>query len=343
MILLKKYFLIGVIDIKKNRLKGAFFLICTAVIWGLSFVAQSKGMDVIGTFTFNGIRTVIGSTVLIPFIIYSDYRKDKKIKKLPNDEQSKIKANKKLENKNLVKGGILCGIALCIGGNLQQDAFNYTTVGRIGFITALYMIIVPILGIFMKKKVRPIIWVSAVLGSFGLYLLCASGEGVAFGKGEFLTLLSAIAFSFHILIIDKYSSLVDGVKLSCIQFAVSGVVSCVLMLIFETPTWHSILAAAPYLIYAGAMSCGIAYTFQILGQRDCEPTVASLLLCTESVFAALFGWLILNETLSVAEITGCAIMFVAIILSQIADVDITKVFSKVVSKIKRCIVSKESV
>ncbi len=312
------------ITIKKNQLKGAFFLITAAVIWGLSFVAQSKGVEVIGTFTFNGIRTLLGGIVLLPVIAVFSAKKKSNSKQLSSVEQLVENEKKAEEKKNLIRGGLVCGMALFVGGNLQQHSFNYTTVGKVGFITALYMILVPLLGLFLHKKVRPIVWVSVVMGAFGLYLLCASGESATLGKGEGFALAGAVAFAVHILAVDKYSVLVDGVKLSCMQFFVAGGLSCICMFIFETPKWSDILAVAPYILYAGIMSCGVAFTFQILGQRDCEPTVASLLLCLESVFATLFGWLLLKQSLLPRELAGCVIMFAAIILSQLADVKLPR-------------------
>ena len=287
-------------------------MMSAAIIWGLSFVAQSKSVELLGTFTFNGLRSLLGGIVLLPIIFISSA---KKRKKLSADAQTV--ENKKEDRKKLIIGGISCGIPLFIGGNLQQYAFNFTTVGKVGFITALYMLIVPLLGLFLRKKVRPIVWISVVMGAFGLYLLCVGGERATLGKGEWFALACSVAFAVHILAIDKYSSIVDGIKLSCAQYIVAGRLSCVCMFIFETPQLSAIIAAAPYIAYTGIMSYAVAFTFQTLGQRDCEPAVASLLLCLESVFATLFAWIILHQSLLLREFIGCAIMFIAIILSQI--------------------------
>ncbi len=298
-------------------MKGGIFLILAAIIWGLSFVAQSKGVEVIEPLTFNGIRMIVGGLVLLPVIgIMSAVNKSKNGKLSVPDAEA---AEKKTEDrKNLIRGGLVCGVVLCVSSNLQQAAFSYTTVGKVGFITALYMLLVPIISlIFLKKRVRLAVWIGVVMGVGGLYLLCAGGETASFGKGETLALLCSVGFALHILVIDKYSAIVDGVKLSCAQFFVSGVISLVLVFFLENPDIHAIMAAAPYILYTGVMSCGVAFTFQILGQRDSDPTVASLLLCLESVFAAIFGWLILKQSMSPVEITGCVIMFAAIVLTQL--------------------------
>lgn len=283
-------------------------LLCSAVIWGLSFVAQSVGMESVESFTFNGIRTLLGSFVLIPLILFREK------KAVPND-----KSLKKRENKSLLKAGFSCGILLFFATNIQQFAFKYTTVGKIGFITALYMIIVPIIGIFMKKRVRNVVWFCAALGSFGLYLLCCGSESFSFGYGESLTLICAIIFAIHILIIDHFAPFVDNVKLSSMQFLVSGTLSIICMFIFEKPNLPSIISVWPAILYTGIMSCGVAYTFQIVGQKHTDPSVASILLCFESVFAVIFGWMILNETLTTNEIIGCLLMFAAIIIAQLPE------------------------
>ena len=208
-----------------------------------------------------------------------------------------------------------------MASNLQQAAFGYTTVGKVGFITALYMLLVPIISlVFFKKRVSLPVWIGVGLGVVGLYLLCASGKAT-FGKGELLALACSVGFAIHILVIDKYSAIVDGVKLSCAQFFVSGIISVILMFIFEKPSIHAIMSAAPYLLYTGILSCGVAFTFQTLGQRDSDPTVASLLLCLESVFAVIFAWVLIDQKMSIRELNGCIIMFVAIVLAQLpADV-----------------------
>ena len=208
-----------------------------------------------------------------------------------------------------------------MSSNLQQAAFAYTTVGKVGFITALYMLLVPIISlVFFKKRVSLPVWIGVGLGVVGLYLLCAGGKAT-FGKGELLALACSVGFAIHILVIDKYSAIVDGVKLSCAQFFVSGIISVILMFIFEKPSIHAIMSAAPYLLYTGILSCGVAFTFQTLGQRDSDPTVASLLLCLESVFAVIFAWVLIDQKMSVRELSGCIIMFVAIVLAQLpADV-----------------------
>ena len=306
----------GVITTKKGQLKGGIFLILAAVIWGLSFVAQSEGIEVIGTLTFNGIRMVIGGIVLLPVIAIMSGAQRAKNKKLGAAAQ-KTPEQKKEDRKNLTVGGLVCGTVLCVASNLQQAAFGYTTVGKVGFITALYMLLVPIISlVFFKKHVSLPVWIGVFLGVGGLYLLCAGGKAT-FGKGEMLALACSLGFAIHILVIDKYSAIVDGVKLSCAQFLVSGTISVILMFIFEKPDIHAILSAAPYILYTGIMSCGVAFTFQTLGQRDSDPTVASLLLCLESVFAVIFAWVLIDQKMSARELCGCIVMFVAIVLAQL--------------------------
>ena len=292
------------IFMKNKRFYGNLMLILTALIWGSSFVAQSVGMDYIGPFTFNAIRCIIGGIVLIPIIFIID-----KVKK-----ESQTKDN----NKQLILGGILCGIALFTGSTFQQFGISFTSVGKAGFITALYIVLVPLLGIVFKKKVSLKIWLSVLISMIGLYLLCIT-ENFSIGKGDLLVLFCAFFFAIHILLIDYFSPKVNGVKMSCIQFFVAGIISVLPMAFFENPTINSILSAWAPILYAGVLFCGVAYTLQIVAQKNTDPTVASLLLSLESVFAVISGWFILSESLSFKELTGCALVFIAIILAQLPN------------------------
>lgn len=305
----------------KTQFKGVFMLLLTAFIWGSSFVAQSVGMESVEAFTFNGIRTLMGACVLLPFILIRDSITAKKMTK------EQLSERKRLNKKTLIYGSVL-GVALCAASNFQQFAFNYSTSGKIAFVTALYMLFVPLFGLFFKKKVPFITWVCVFFGFVGLYFLCINPDDAGtLNMGDILTFICSILFAVHILLVEKFAPDVDGIKLSCVQFAVSGTISCLLMFIFESPQPESIVAAALPLLYSGVMSCGIAYTFQIVGQKYTEATVASLLMCMESVFGVLAGAVILHETLSGREIIGCVIMFAAIILSQLSDI-ITAGFKK---------------
>lgn len=295
------------IIINKNKLLGPFYCILAAVVWGLSFVAQSEGAS-IGTFTFNGLRTLLGGIVLVPLVAF---RFKKENSKLPTNEK------KKFPLKDVVIGGICCGIPLFIGGNLQQEAFNYLYVGKVGFITALYMVIVPLFGIFLKRKLKINIWAGVILGVVGLYFLSIKPGDFSVGKGEFVTILCSFAFAAHILVIDHFCQKVDGMTLSCAQFFFAGAVSIICMFIFEEPKIEEIRSAWLPLVYAGVGSCGIAFTAQIFGQKYTNPTVASVLLCLESVFSVLFGWLLLGQSLDKRGYIGCAVMFVAVILTQL--------------------------
>ena len=292
---------------KKQAISAAELLL-TAFIWGVAFVAQSVGMDYIGPFTFNCVRSIIGGLVLIPLVFILG----KKTKADRTEEQTKE------YKKNTVIGGICCGICLCVASNFQQFGIMHTTVGKAGFITALYIIIVPILGIFMKKKVAPIVWVSSVIAVVGFYLLSISGQ-VSISKGDILVLICAVLFSVHILVIDYFSPKGGGVTISCIQFFTSGILCGIMMFLFENPQIKDILAAYLPILYAGVMSCGVAYTLQIVGQKNMDPTVASLILSLESVFSALAGWLILGQGLSGKELIGCALVFVAVLLAQMPE------------------------
>ncbi len=285
-------------------------LLTTALIWGVSFVSQSVGMEKIGAFTFSGIRTLMGAVSLMPFIIVGDRVRNKRM----NVGQRETK--KAVDKKTLLYGLIL-GVVFCAASNFQQFAFLYSNSGKIAFITALYMFFVPVFGLFLKKKVSLATWLCVMLGFIGLYFLCVNPSDLsAINKGDVLSAICAVFFAVHILLIEKFAPKVDGTRLSCAQFIVAGVMSCILMFIFEKPDLAAIGSAMPQLLYSGILSCGVAYTFQIIGQKYTEATVASLIMCMESVFAVLAAAVILHEMLSGRELLGCGIMFAAIILSQ---------------------------
>ena len=294
------------------RRRNSWILALTAFIWGISFVAQSEGGDAVGPFSFNCIRSIIGSTFLIIIIFITD----------------KTGLTKKPENKKaqrtLLLGGVLCGIVLCVATNLQQmGIYLGTPSGKAGFLTACYILLVPILQLFFKKKCGINVWIAVLITLVGLYLLCIDGA-FRLQFSDSLVILCAVCFSVHILVIDHFSPMVDGLRMSCIQFMVTGLLSAIPMFLTEFKDGISAWALAfctwdawiP-LLYAGIFSCGIAYTLQIIGQKGVNPTIASLIMSLESVFSVLAGWVILHEKLSVKELAGCALIFVAVILSQL--------------------------
>ena len=286
-------------------MKNNALLVLTALIWGCAFVAQSVGMDYVGPFTFNMARFLIGAIVLLPVIWFMD-------------RQRKTGAEKGAGQKTLIIGGICCGTALAVASTLQQWGILFTTVGKAGFITAMYIVIVPLLGVFIGKKVRPLIIGCVAIAVVGFYFLCMT-ESLRLGLGDFLVLLCAIAFSIHILVIDYFSPKVDGVKMSAIQFLTAAIISAVPTLLWEQPVLTEILQAWQPVLYAGVMSCGVAYTLQIIAQKNADPTVASLLLSLESVFSVLAGWVLLGQGLSLKELFGCVLIFCAIILAQLPE------------------------
>ncbi|MCI6534595.1 MAG: DMT family transporter [Lachnospiraceae bacterium] len=289
------------------RPKNAFMLILTAFIWGTAFVAQSVGMDYLGPFTFNGVRSLIGGVALIPCIWL--------LQKL-NDKSEPVTEER--NRKDLLIGGISCGVLLFAASSLQQVGIQYTTAGKAGFITAFYIVFVPVLGIFLGKKTGWKVWTAVILALAGLYFLCIT-ERFTIGKGDIFLFACALVFSLHILVIDYFSPKVEGVKMSCIQFLVCGIISLPFMFLLETPRMGAIVDAAWPLLYAGVLSCGVAYTLQIIGQKNVNPAIASLILSLESCFSVLAGWVILGEKLSVCESIGCILMFAAIILAQLPD------------------------
>lgn len=308
---------------RTTQIRNSLLLLLTAVIWGVAFVAQSVGMDYVGAFTFNCVRSIIGGLVLIPCIVFLRNLKRKE-NGGKDDAKEGTAAYGKISLKDALHvtrvelmGGICCGIALFAASNFQQFGISYTTVGKAGFITALYVVIVPILGLFFRKRVSFVVWISVVLSVIGLYLLCMTEKTFSLSFGDLLVLICAVLFSIHILVIDYFSPQGDGVVMSCIQFIVCGLLSGIMMFLFEEPSVSDILAAWMPILYAGVLSCGVAYTLQIVGQKDMNPTVASLILCLESVVSALAGWLILHQELSPRELAGCFLMFFAIVLAQL--------------------------
>lgn len=290
----------------KQQIKSSLILLVTATIWGVAFVAQSVGMEYIGPFTFNAIRCVLGGMVLIPVILV-----------LKKKKETGAENQEKEDKKTLWMGGIACGVILCIASNLQQFGIMEASVGKSGFFTALYIVMIPVIGIFIGKRPEIKLWFCVALAVVGMYLLCMKDGSFTIERADIMLLLCALAFSFHILVVDYFSPKVDGVKMSCIQFFVCGVLSAVGMLFTETPDISNIQAAWLPLLYAGLLSCGVGYTLQIVGQKGINPVIASLIMSLESVISALAGWVILGQVLSPKEILGCILMFVAIIITQI--------------------------
>lgn len=298
----------GLIIIKEKKTRGPVFCILAAVIWGLSFVAQKSGAS-LGTFTFNGLRTVLGGLVLLPFVPLFHSAQNKKAK--PGNKTG-------FNFKNTAFCGTVCGIVLFVASNLQQHAFNFDiTAGKVGFITALYMILVPLAGLFSGRKIRLNVWIALALGITGLYFLCIKKGDFTIGRGEIFSILCAVMFAAHILTVDRFCNEVEPVALSCTQFLVAGIISVICMFIFEKPDFEAVLAHLPELLYAGIASTGIAFTLQVFGQKYTEPAVASLLMCLESVFSAIFGKIILHDVMGARAVIGCVIMFAGVILSQL--------------------------
>ncbi len=299
----------------KTKLKGNLILLLTAIIWGTSFIAQSVGMETISPTAFIGVRCILGAGVLLLAIPVLD-----KIKKNRGDEVQGY-------TKKLILGGVACGVVLYFASVLQTAGMVYTSPGKSGFITALYMVFIPIVGVFMGKKLSPVVPLAVIIAVIGMYLLCIDSTFVI-NKGDVLTLICAMFFTVHILIIDKVSPEVDGVKLSCVQFLVCGGLGIITMF-FDAPEFDfaNILACWKPICYSGFLSCGVAYTLQVVGQKYTDPTSASIIMSLESVVATLttvvlvaLGWNLTGGALTFREIMGCVLMFVAIILVQVVDI-----------------------
>lgn len=294
---------------KHNQVRQVVFPILAAFIWGTAFVAQDLCADSIGTFAFNATRYFIAVLALLVVIAISDRaKKDKPV--LTAEE-------KKAASKQLWLGGLCCGVALAIASNFQQAGLVAgTDAGKAGFITALYVVLVPVFGLFFKRKVSLPVWIAVACSVVALYLLCIKGD-FSLAPGDLLILVCAVCFAVHILVIDHFTAYCDGVKLSCLQFLFAGIISAVCMFLFEDVDFAAIWGCILPLLYVGIFSCGVGYTLQILAQKDSNPTVVTILLSLESVFAVIAGAIILHQQMTAREYIGCVVMFAAVILAQI--------------------------
>lgn len=326
----------GCVMMNRFILRQSLLLFLTAVIWGVAFVAQSAGMDYVGPFTYNGVRCILGGLVLLPCIALLDRlqggrsmqgdaaaraAEGMKTEEAPQPTECGAPTaaeSRKRNRRQLAAGGICCGVILFVASSLQQLGIQYTSVGKAGFLTAMYILLVPVMGLFVHKKVGMKVWIGVVFAVCGLYLLCMT-NGFQLERGDALVLACAVVFSLHILVIDYFSPKVDGVRMSCIQFWICGIVALLCSFVLERPDLNSILAAWQPVCYGGIMSCGVAYTLQIVGQKGMNPTVASLILSLESVVSVVAGFLILEQTMSRRELLGCCLMIVAIVLAQLPD------------------------
>ena len=294
-----------------NNVKGSVILALASLIWGLAFVARAQAADLVPPFAFNSIRCFIGAAALLLVLAIKSVKTKKPI--FPT-EKSKMK--------EMFIGGILCGILLTVSVNFQQYGLSVYPDGsaseaRAGFITALYVVLVPVVSMFFGKRSGIFVWVAVAVAVSGIYLLSLSEGLHHIYLGDVLMLGCALTFTFHILVVDRYGESVGGILLSMLQFLIGGILSGLLALCFETVVWANVIAAAPQLLYMGLLSSGLAYTLQIYGQRYAEPAIASLTMSLESVFAALGGWLISKNTLTPREFGGCALVFAAIVLAQL--------------------------
>lgn len=295
---------------KNNQLRQVVFPILAAFIWGTAFVAQDVCADAMGAFTFNGTRYYIAVlSLLVVLAVSSGFRKDR---------PQLSPAEKKAQRRQLWLGGFCCGTVLAIASNFQQAGLVAgTDGGKAGFITALYVVLVPVFGLFLGRKGSAQLWVSMAIAVVGLYLLCMKDGFGSIQSSDGLLLLCAVLFSFQIMAVDHFSPQMDGVRLSLVEFFVVSVESTVAAFLFEQPAMAEFVTYAGPILYCGVMSSGVAYTLQILGQRDLNPAVASLIMCLESVFSALGGWLLLHQNLSFRESTGCVLLFAAVVLAQL--------------------------
>ncbi|HIV15311.1 MAG TPA: DMT family transporter [Candidatus Avisuccinivibrio pullicola] len=287
------------------ELRQSLFLFITATIWGSGFIGQSIGMDHVEPFTFTFFRTLIGGIVLLPVIAFMRKIRQRGGRRLPHTDK-----------KALLLGSLACGACLIAAESFQQFGLKFgTDAGKAGFITSMYIIFVPLLTLFTGRRIRPLIWLAVALSVAGLYLLCIKGE-LSFERGDLMVFICAIVFAVHILVIAYFVDKVDGILLSCGQFFAASFIGLILMLVHDTVTWEGLRGAAPALLYVGIMSNGVAYTLQIVGQRGMNPAVATIILSLESVMATIFGILILNESLTLRELMGCVLMFIAVLMAQ---------------------------
>lgn len=304
---------------KKEKLLGNSFLLLTSIIWGSAFVAQRVGMDYVGPLTFGMARFTLAALVLIPVMHFIRWNDKKQHLNLPEETEGLLPEELKNQRNILLKAGVACGSVLFCGSTLQQFGLVFTTAGKAGFITALYIVLVPIFSLVLKHKPGIKCWVGVVFGAAGLYLLCIT-ESLTIAPGDLIVLIGAAFWAMHLLVIDHFlPKISDVVKLSFIQFCVCAGYSLIGAVIFEEISLNSILQGAIPIFYAGVLSGGVGFTLQIFGQRHTSPTVASLLLSMEAVFGAVFGFLLLHEIMTQREIFGCILMFVAIIISQLPD------------------------
>lgn len=288
------------------QIRNSLLLFLAALIWGSAFVAQSVGMDYIGPFTFSCVRSLVGSLFLAACLGGRAAWKRREGDARP------------LVTRASLKGGVCCGLVLFGACNLQQIGIAYTTVGKSGFITAFYIVLVPVLGWILGKRIRPLVWGCVLLALMGLYFLCINGSfRLQFGDGVLLA--GALLFAMHIMVIDHFTVKADGMVMSCVQFLVCGLLSGICMLLFEEPKMTDILQAWMPVLYAGVLSSGVAYTLQIIGQKGLNPTAASLIMSLESVVSVLAGMLFLRQILSPREIAGCALMMLAVVLVQLPE------------------------
>ena len=305
------------------KLRSTICLLAAAMIWGTTFVAQSIATGLLAPYTYNACRFLLGFFVLLPVAVLTGRKDPLAVNYRGEDSagpaaiQNFVSARERSAAKKLLlTGGFLCGLCLFLAGSFQQTGIQYTTAGKSGFITALYIILVPIIGLLLKRKCSPLIAPAVVLAVIGFYLLCIK-EGFSINRGDAITLGCSFMFALHILCVDHYSPIVNPIQLSCVQFLFAGLISLIPAFVFETPTWSAILSCWLPIVYAGFLSSGVAYTLQIIGQRGLHPAIAALLMSLESVISVLSGWLVLGDVLTSKEVFGCVLVFSAVILAQL--------------------------